>query len=77
MIVLEIGYDSGLRNGPRRIAIMRLFESSVYLLICLPFCRRADQSGDEHGGLHGASFPVRARGLVRELAMLSREVLAL
>jgi hypothetical protein len=76
MIFLEIGYDSGLRNGPRRIAIMRLFESSVYLLICLPFCRRADQSGDEHG-VHGASSPVRARRLVRELAMLSREVLAL
>jgi len=77
MIFLEIGYDPGSRNGVRRIAIMLLFQSSVYLLICLPFHCRADQSGDEHSRLHGASSPVRALCLVCELAKLSREVLAL
>jgi hypothetical protein len=77
MIFLEIGHDPGSRNGSRRIAIMLLFQSSVYLLVCLPFYCRADQSGDEHGRLHGACSPVRARSVVRELAKLSREVLAL
>jgi hypothetical protein len=38
---------------------------------------RADQSGDEHSRLHGASSPGRALSRMRVLAMLSREVLAL